>query len=253
MSVTLDGVPSAQRGSCGGLGGERALSLTLTQPSDVFVSTHGASVDTVVYVRSCNCTGPELGCSDDADRRTSSALALPNLAAGTYTIWIDTYAATTMTATIPVDVYVTPTAPRGDRCGAPIAIAPGTTHLSGSTCAMHADYSAVVDGNCTNASAGAGTEQIYYFYLTASATVTLSGCGTPGFGYDGVMYIRSACNGTTQRVCDDDGCGGIFSSNHSPEISTTLPAGLYYLFVDGFGSGGSGLSCGTFDLTVSGI
>jgi hypothetical protein len=251
MMVTLGGGASAQRGTCAGLGTERALSLTLTSTSDVFISTHGATVDTVLYVRSCNCTGPELGCNDDADGRTASALRLNALAAGTYTIWVDSYTGTS-TATIPVDVYVTPTGTAGDRCGNPIAITPGTTHVSGSTCGAHSDYAPVLGGACAATGTGAVEDRVYYFSLAATTTVTFSGCGTPGFEYDGVLYVRSVCTdgaSAAQRACDDDGCSSLFG--HEPTITATLPAGLYYLFVDGFGTGTS--ACGSFDVAITGL
>jgi len=96
---------SGETGSCGDTSGyEATLTFTLTAMSDVFITTHQAgAVDTVLYVRECDCGGTEVACNDDADGRSTSALQL-TLAAGTYNVFVDTAAATGQT--IPVDVYV---------------------------------------------------------------------------------------------------------------------------------------------------
>src|SRR5688500_8090107 len=59
--------PHVQTGGCSATAGsEGYLTFTLTAPSDVFIATHGAGIDTVVYVRQCNCGGMQNGCNDNA-------------------------------------------------------------------------------------------------------------------------------------------------------------------------------------------
>jgi hypothetical protein len=244
--------------TCGGSGSEALLTLTLTLTSDVFISTHGAPIDTVVYARRCNCDGSEIACNDDADGQATSALRLTSLSPGTYAIVVDSK--TVSTATVPVDVYVSPATTQGDRCGNPLPIAPGTTRLTGTTCGRSANYDLVDGGACANGAAADGEDAVYYFYVPTARTVTFNGCRT-GNTYDGTLYIRSVCSGFTtahQIACNDDNCssGTATCDTYRPNLSTTLQPGLYYLFVDGYVHGGTPptcAQCGTFDLAVSGL
>jgi hypothetical protein len=251
--------PGTRTGSCGGAGAEGLLSITLTATSDVFVSTHGASIDTVVYARRCNCSGTELACADDSDGRLTSALRLTSLPAGNYTIVIDSETASS--ATVPVDVYISPSAAQGDRCGNPRSIAAGASRLTGNSCGLTNDYDTAGGPACTIAAAGDAEDAVYYFYVPTTSAVTFNGCNE-GFSYDGTLYVRSVCNGAalaTQVVCDDDSCAGgvgtCTSQGFGPTASVTLTPGLYYLFVDGYAPGGvtTCAQCGPFDITITGL
>lgn len=252
--------PNRFTGTCGGAGSEALLTVTLTATSDVFVATHGAGIDTVLHARGCSCTGTQIGCNDDADGLTSSVLRLNALAAGTYTIIVDTKAA--LSASVPVDVYVTPTGTEGDRCGRPRALAAGTTRITGDTCLFANDLdTTTLASGCSVPGSGAGTDLVYYFYVPTTRTLTFDGCNE-SFTYDGTIYVRSACNDnsvTTEIVCDDDGCaagtGTCTSLGYGPRASATFAPGLYYLVVDGYTAGGASTcaSCGAFDVSISGL
>ncbi|UJR86310.1 Hypothetical protein I5071_83940 [Sandaracinus amylolyticus] len=247
---------SSHSGTCGGTGAEGVLTFTLSSASDVFITTHGSAVDTVLYVRNCYCNGAERACNDDADGRTSSALRLTNLPAGTYQVFVDTRSAAS--GTIPVDVYITPPGTQSDRCGNPSAILPGATTLSGDTCAFTADYVNASVTDCDYTGTGASRERVYYFVVpgTTSRTVSFSGC-TGGTSFDSTLYVRSVCSDasvTAQRMCNDDGCSGSgCSGGLRSSISATLAPGLYYLFVDGYQSGSSDCPCGAYSLSISGL
>jgi len=252
---------SVQTGTCGGAGSEHALTFTLATASDVFITTHAATgIDTVLYVRSCGCTGPEMGCNDNADGRTTSMLRLPNLAAGTYQVFVDTQSAPTGTM-VPVDIYITPPAAASDRCGNPTLIPAGATSLlATSTCTFANDYDLVtVSGatNCPYTGAGDAPDRVYYFTVPTTSTVTFSGCNA-GTLYDSALFVRSVCNdGTagTQVMCNDDNCtgggSGTCDASYRSSTSATLMPGLYYLFVDGYGT--SGCYCGDMQLTITGL
>lgn len=246
--------PHAQTGSCGGAGSEAYLTFTLTATSDVFISTHGASFDTVVYVRDCTCTGRESGCNDDADGRTSSTLRLQDLRAGTYNVFVDTKAA--MSASLNVDVYITPSGTAGDRCGDAIPIAPGAANVSGNNCSFANDYDIVLNTECSSSYIGNGEDVVYYFYLPTSRTVTISGCNAIT-DYDSALWIRDVCTNaavSSQVACNDDGCSGGWncSGRRRSAITATLGPGLYYLFVDAWDNNDpADCLCGNyrFDLT----
>jgi hypothetical protein len=263
-TVTLPGgrfnvplVPHAQTGSCGGAGSEGYLTFTIAAASDVFITTHHAgTIDTVLYVRSCTCTGTEVsgGCNDNADSRMTSVVRLTNLAAGTYNIVVDTKSA--MSGTIPVDVYITAPGMASDRCGNPTFIPAGASStITGNTCAYTAD-SAPVTGTCGHAGdAGQTQDRVYYLYLPTSRSVTFNGC-IGALGYDQTIYVRSVCtdaSATAQTACNDDGCninpaGRCDTSLRSGMIRTIGP-GLFYFFVDGFST--AACPCGDYSFTLS--
>lgn len=253
-SVTLGG--SSYVGSCGGTGPEGLFSFTIPVATDVFLTTHAAGdLDTVVYVRRDTCDGAEVACNDDADGRMTSTLALSMLAAGTYTVFVDTDAS--ITGAIPVDLYLTAPGATTDRCGRPGLLPAGTTSLTGSTCGFSVDYAPSLEMECSFAGGGGGRDRVYYFYLPTSRSVTFSGCAS-GTNYDQTIYVRTVCtddSASGQLACNDDGCEGGPILCGAPAlrsaVNVTLPAGLHYLFVDG--NSGSICSCGNFAVSINGL
>jgi hypothetical protein len=231
----------------------------LAATSDVFITTHGASIDTVIYVRSCSCTGSEVsgGCNDDADGYTTSALRLPALAPGQYEIFIDSKAA--MSASLDVHVYATAPGSESDRCGYPTPIPAGSTLISGNTCGFSADYEPVNTTGCTTAQAGDSEDRVYYFVVPSSGTVSFNGgCGSGT--YDQTAFVRSICTDGTapaQKDCNDDsGCSGpafCNSGRFNSATSTTLSPGIYFFFADGWLSGTPACNCGPYAYSISGI
>jgi hypothetical protein len=249
---------SAETGSCGGDGSDVSFSFTTSAASDLFVTTHGAGLDTVIYVRECACDGDEEGCNDDADGMSTSRLRLTNLAAGTYNIFIDSH--TEVSASFDVDIYITAAGDFGDRCGQPEFIAPGTTVITGNTCSLGADTTPHIAAgtDCSRPQAGFGPERIYYFYLDSSTTLTADAC-VAGTNYDATVYIRSVCTEETesnQVACVDDDCGGPPSCTGDYRANIwrePLSPGLYYLFADGNGDSGGVCPCGNFEYELAGF
>jgi len=249
---------NAQTGSCGGAGAEAYLTLTISAASDVFISTHGAGVDTVLYVRSCSCTGTEVACSDDSDGRTTSTLQLTNLPPDTYNIFVDTK--TAMSGSFDVDVYVSPTGTASNRCGRPTLIPAGATSVSGNTCAFTNDNDLVPvagNSNCPYSFSGDAVDRVYYFYLPAPATLDFDGCNT-GTDYDTAIYWRDVCSDTSsanQVACNDDSCSGPRTCTASLRSSKTvsLGAGLHYFFVDGYYEATWPCPCGNYQFTITGL
>jgi hypothetical protein len=246
--------PSAHTGSCGGAGSELRLTFTTTTVQDVFIATHGAGLDTVLYVRECACAGTEVACNDDAHGMTTSALQLTSLPAGTYQLFVDTEI--TSTAAISVDVYLSDPGAESDRCGRPTVLVPGTTRIAGDTCAFGNDYDLAPVPGCT-ATSGDAQDRVYAFYVGAAGTFTLDGCGSTGPTYDSTVWIRNVCtDGTSaaQLACNDDGaaCSGTDCATglYRSQLSAPLAPGLYYLMVDGYGGG---CQCGAYDMALGGF
>ncbi len=251
---------SANMGSCGGGGGsERYLSFTLVAASDVFITTHQAgAVDTVLYVRSCACSGTEVACNNDADGRTTSALHLTNLASGTYHVFVDSVSAPIGTS-IPVDIYISTPGMESDRCGNPTPILAAATMVSGNTCAYANDLDNVtITTDCPYPGGGDAADRLYYFYLPTSRSVTFSGCNA-ATTFDTLIYVRNVCNDGTlpaQILCNDDGCSGSPTSCTGGLRSSrtmTLGPGLFYFVVDGYDAAGYVCPCGPYQFTLTGI
>jgi hypothetical protein len=238
---------SAHTGSCGGAGGpEQAYAFTLTEPSDVFISTHHSSVDTVVYVRACHCDGQELGCSDGADGRSTSALQLPNLQPGSYHAFVDTK--TPMSATIPVDIHITPASEAGNRCGRPTPLT--SSPVSGDTCPLTNDhtYTACDDGFAASFN---GHDQVYYVIVDSTRSMTFDTCA--GADYDTSLLLSRTCLVQDVLDCNDDSNCGSGPQTPRSRITHTLEPGLYYLWVDGYRAAMSTDYCGNYTLTTSGL
>jgi len=243
--------PSANQGTCGGADAPEAVfKVVLNEKSDLFVTTHGTSFDTVLYLRS-SCCGPEIACNDDADGRKTSVLSQRGLAAGTYYIYVDG-ASSADAGSFTVDIYATPAAGNpGEACGAPRLIAAGAT--AGNTCGFQDDYSP--PSGCSNPAGANGLDQVYYFVLDQKTSVTFSTCDNTCI--DTVLYVRDVCSlADAQSVCDDDSCratgscqpeGNMVQSN----LTTTLTAGVHYLFLDTFAA--AQVPCGDFTITAAGI
>ncbi len=275
FSVTLG--TDNHRGTCGGDGGSEAyLTFTLTEPlTDVFAATHGAGVDTVLYLRQgTNCCGNEILCNDDADAMPTSVLRATDLPPGTYHLFVDTKAP--MTISVSIDVFIEPPGPggAGDRCANPIFLAPGTTQVRGTAVGFGADYTPTFGAGAADCDIDSmsptACDRVYYFYLAAPTTVRFNGCvrtndaARQQFRYDQLVYFRGVCTEpATQTSCiDDASCQGMAGFCNggatNSDITATIGPGLFYFFADGWCPSancdlGFGCWCGQYDYVVSGL
>ncbi len=253
--------PNVYQGGCGGAGAEAYFNFTLTATSDVFITTHmSAGINTVLYVRSCNCGGPEVGCNTDADGLQTSTLRLTNLAAGLYNVFVDTVSGVT-SGNVTADIYISTPGAASDRCGNPTPLLAGTTTLAGNVIGFTNDYTdvtGVTGQTCTLPSAR--EDRVYYFYLPTSRAVTFNGCHATD-RFDEVAFLRNVCSdgaAPAQVACnDDDGCGGSPASCNSGKynsgFTTTIGPGLYYFFADGYALGNGCDALGSFTYAITGL
>jgi len=112
------------------------------------------------------------------------------------------------------------------------------------TCAASDHFSYVPDGDCLDGFTADGGDVIFSFTLESERRVLLNlRDDDPERQIDTIIYIRSTCDdASTQLACRDDvpcsdstlpGCDGTEQVRES-RISTTLPAGTYYVIIDSF-------------------
>jgi len=247
---------STDHGSCGGdKAPEATFKLVLTQKSDLFVTTHGTSFDTVIYLRN-GCCGTEIACNDDADNRKTSVLTARNLAAGTYFVFVDG-ANGGANGDFTVDIYATPsTINATDNCGSAARIA--NLPITGTTCGMNDDFTPSTGCLAAPLTTTSG-DGVYYFVLDAnSTTVTFSTCTNTCI--DTVLYVRDVCTTSSvanQKSCNDNFCAPPIGSTCPPgpvqsRTVATLGPGVHYLIVDSH-SGAPAASCGSFTVTPAGV
>jgi subtilisin-like proprotein convertase family protein len=98
------------------------------------------------------------------------------------------------------------------------------------------------DSLCSYNGAG-GPDAVFYLALAVDSGIDIS---TVGSDFDTVLFImQTGPSGTTPpgstRLCNDD----CYSGSGESHIQTSLPAGLYYVYVDGAGG-----ACGNYQLNV---
>jgi hypothetical protein len=188
----------------------------------------------VLLLRNAGCTGSDTSCQVGSTSGITS-LTVPSLSPGTYVLAVDGYNAFesgpfSLTATLG---SVSPAAvPPGDTCRSAVPLS-----FSGGT-----SGTATVNGNTTgyfNSSrstcGGSGPDQVFSFVTTSPRSFSAS--VDAGSSFSPVIYLRSgSCvlSSTTDR-CAVSSDGGVSSI---PLYS--IPAGSYFLFVDGNAWGEAG-------------
>jgi hypothetical protein len=247
---------SANAGSCGGASAPEAVfQLVLTQQSDVFVTTHGSKLDTVIYMRS-GCCGTELACNNDADGRTSSMFNALGVPAGTYEIFVDGAGSTG--GAYSVDIYASPTSAKpGESCGRPTRIS--NTPISGaSTCGYRDDYFAA-EASCDRDDGG--LDVVYYFVLDQTTTVSFDTCTNTCI--DSILYIRDVCTAPVTMpkapdiACNDDACSADSTcfpqSSSQSKVQAQLGPGVHYVVLDTLVDPAPAPTCGLYSLTPNNV
>ena len=213
-------------GGCGGAdGADVVYTFTLAAASDVFITTVGSAIDTVVYLRS-TCTRADLGCQDDysaaaLDRRRAAGR---QSGGRDYYVIVDRKTAAAR-GNYRLEVNITADDGAGDRCGQPYEWVPGSTHLCGDTSGASDEYISSCQSDTDN-------DRVYYIVVPTTTTVGFTTCDG-GTNYNTLLYLRRACGDqATEFSCNNDD-GGCSPSTRSRLPASTLTPGIYYLFVDG--------------------
>ena len=227
------GYADDQTCSCGGSGSpDLVFHFTLTEAHDVEVVAWPGSFSyrPLLSVRTA-CDSGELSCAYSPGAGVPAATTLPNLGSGDYFIWLDGFYASSGSYTLGV-VTRPPSSPMPDTCtGArPLLFdSQGQAFATSSTVGAKSD----AVGSC----GGKSSPDLAFSVTTSSSRaldVTVFSLEAPGV-YQPVVYLRDACVSPNELACDD----GSLLSDQAKIAIDNLPAGKFYLWVDGI-SGGSG-------------
>jgi hypothetical protein len=158
-------------------------------------------------------TTPTLSCN--AAAAATATTNIPNLAAGTYSAWVDGVSgAGTFNLTVTAN-------PLPGTCGNPFPLpfTGGAAMASGTTAGTTA-----ISGSCGG---NGGPEQVYSF--TQAATGGFSATVSPGAALRAVIYARSSCVFGSDLTCTSANAVGVPATGSIQ----ALTAGNYFLVVDG--------------------
>lgn len=247
--------------SCGNYGGDLVYSFTLsadaavtaTVTPTVIPGTTSTPLYPVVAIRSpCEArenwkignyqNGGDLGASYASKAGQPATLSMPMLPAGTYYVWVDTYASSSTgaaTAAGPFRLDLTVTAPQkptstNDLCANAELLqfdpATNTATATGDTRYAHDDAS----GTCAVTHGG---DLAYVFRLSQPQMVTATVTRTAGNdAYTPAFYLRRDCasdEATDEVVCSKAKAGTGTGTGVANWLVSNLPGGTYWLIVDG--------------------
>lgn len=138
----------------------------------------------------------------------------------------------------------------GDVCPGFTVVGPLPFNDSGNTCDGTNSLSSY-SGACTLPFSYAGEDEIYQLNLGAGNNVGFSADLTGSAG-DLALFLIGTCDSGPSCVANSQDAIG---PGVGPEViaAASYPVGDYYLYVDSYYNAGSPGSCGTYNLTISGV
>jgi hypothetical protein len=224
VSATLQGYAHDTGGSCGGApsGSDRAYTFDTSETMNLRATLTTAAGETgVLYLRSYSCTSGDRGCALGAG---TVQLEVPNLPIATHTLWVDSVGADagafTLTATL---IRPEP----GDQCSAPRFLSFVANADGGMTATETGDTRNLFD-NTSACSGNGGADEVFLFTTTAPAVVTATVMPLAS-NFWPTVSVRSFCSSLSSTACSSAPASGAPASF----TVNTLPAGIWYLWVDG--------------------
>lgn len=212
-------------GTCGGAAApDVAYTLRVARRSSVRVAVVGAEFAGVVYIQKrCGEEGSEVRCMEFPDAASAEqprTMMDVVLAAGTYTVVVDGKTPTSFGA-VTLGVALQTGEGVDSKCSNAPELRSGQL-VTGTTVAFRDDFHA------TCADGTASPDTVYKFRLRRAGMVKID-LKTQGF--DGALHLRRDCGDAgSELACNDD-----WEEDRAlSRIQTTLPAGKYYVIVDGY-------------------
>lgn len=234
LTEDTTGTKNDSKASCGGdLANDQVYGFSIAVPQTFDARVKATNFTPGLYLRThCADTsrGSELLCEGSLFPVSGTVTAHQVLPAGTYYLWVDGISVTNLNSSGPYELAVSLQNVRyGEACLLPEKLAfsngtdGGTVSVSGSTIPYAHDST----GSCGGAKA-----DIVYTFTTQRPVDLKARLTSRTSGYNPALYLRDA-DCTTERVCSK-------GTDASPvDLSySQLPAGTYFLFVDGDGVAG---------------
>ena len=232
-------------------GRDLVYSYTLTGAQDVDVTvtpSAGSGLVPTLYVRAPNmCTsfsaGFELACVAESTVRPLR-IYLPNQAAGTYFLFVDSNSYATGGFTLSLTKRPATLPPANDACSAPTPVPAGPLGVTGDTSGATDNYSALTYSAACRRSFFDGRDLVYQYTATATGSVTAT--VSPEATFDAALLLLQPTCGAAQcvRFADAGGPG-------VPEaFSFAVTAGQTYFLVVDSANIESPSAFGRFTLTV---
>lgn len=194
-------------GSCSAAGPELVYRFTTTQARDLIVSVtplSGSAARPVVYLRGPSCTaGPQASC--DAPATGAASLAVANLAAGTWYLFVESANGAPGRVSVQVSLLTPAQPPANDSCAAPQAltfVGPSAVAVGNTSLAANDSTMAANDPSCSATARSSGKDLVYSYTLAARSNVTVVARPVLGSALHPVVSVRSACaNPATELGC----------------------------------------------------
>ncbi|HEY0883537.1 MAG TPA: hypothetical protein VGD87_18520, partial [Archangium sp.] len=232
-------------------GRDLVYTYTLSGSRDVDITVTPAAGSTQVptlYVRAptfCSSfsAGFELTCVAETEVRPLRAY-LPNQAAGTYSLFVDTNGYGTGDFSLTVQRKPATAPPANDSCTSPATITLGATGVTGDTTGATNHYASTSYSAACRGRIFDGRDVVYQF--TAPSTGTVTATLSPEAGFDAALLLLQPSCGPAQCVRFSDGGGaGV------PEaFSFAVTAGQTYFLVVDNANRENPHAWGRFSLTV---
>ncbi|MBX3274794.1 MAG: pre-peptidase C-terminal domain-containing protein [Sandaracinaceae bacterium] len=211
-------------GSCirGGEAPDVVYTVTLQRRAQLSVTLTSAYDGALYLLGACGDMRSEIACNDDAPN-TSRSFIEATLDPGTYYVVVDGYA--NEAGAYELTTQVTDLQNLAQVCAAAEALRPGQA-VTGSTSGRPNYFTATCAGGARS------PDRVYTLDVPARSRMRLR----MQSNYDGAIYVRSDCqNPNSELACNDDHR----DTRHSMLV-TTLDAGRYFVYADGFSDGQSG-------------
>ncbi|MEQ8458186.1 MAG: pre-peptidase C-terminal domain-containing protein [Sandaracinaceae bacterium] len=235
QDVELDTFAAADdyQASCGGAGApDTVYRLEVRERSRLRATLQQSEFPAVLYLQStCGQQASEVACA--AIGAGGQTELDTNVQPGTYFLVVDGAAQDNFGAAR-LEVQLENLQALETACRSAPRLRPGRT-VTGDTGTSSDRFQATCAGNAQS------NDLVYRLQLTRRSRVVI----TSEQQYDGALYIRRDCTDvTTEVACNDDE-----GDNRHSRVETTLDAGTYYVFVDGFANNSQGSF--TLDVEVS--
>lgn len=211
-------------GSCigGGTAPEHVYAFTLDRRSMVSAVMSSVFDGALYLLGACGDTRSEIACNDDAPSTSRSEIGA-TLEPGIYYLVVDGFGSAR--GEYEVTLTASPMQSMAEVCGGAATLTPGQP-VAGTTSGAPDYFQAACAGQARSG------DRVYALDVAQRSRLRVRMQST----YDGAIYVRRQCaDPSTEIACNDD-----YRDTRHSLLTTTVDAGRYYVYADGYASGSNG-------------